>query len=240
MEKAAYKLWITSESVVDIALTVGFRNHETFSRAFRRHFHATPVELREAGRMGGRRRARKEERSPGTCVLSPIRYQVLRSMNLLAVRHVGGYSAISEPFSQGDRLWRQIAAWAKERHIPYYPAAVGIFYDNPWLTPEASQHADACLPIAHPIRAARTIRCLSIEGGEYGVIEHMGPRSTRWKAFRKLADAIHASDKYCFPAEPTGAMSITPLNVGELNRVEVYLKVTRKNRLPFSAASTGR
>ena len=149
-------------------------------------------------------------------------------MNLLAVRHVGGYRAIPEAFSQGDRLWRKIAAWAEERHIQYYPAAVGIFYDNPWLTPEASQHADACLPIGHPIKAAGRIRCLSIQGGEYGVIEHMGPRGTEWKAFRKLADAIHASDKYCFPAEPAGAMSIKPLDGGELDRLEVYLRVVRK------------
>jgi hypothetical protein len=29
MEKAAYKLWITDQSVLDIALSVGFKNHET-------------------------------------------------------------------------------------------------------------------------------------------------------------------------------------------------------------------
>src|SRR5687768_2493272 len=34
LERAAYKLAITRESILHIALSVGFKNHETFSRAF--------------------------------------------------------------------------------------------------------------------------------------------------------------------------------------------------------------
>jgi AraC family transcriptional regulator len=47
LEKAAYKLWITNDSVLDIAVSVGFRSHEAFSRAFRRRFSTSPTELRE-------------------------------------------------------------------------------------------------------------------------------------------------------------------------------------------------
>src|SRR5687768_4324233 len=38
LERAAYKLAITHDSVLDIALAVGFKSHETFSRAFKRAF----------------------------------------------------------------------------------------------------------------------------------------------------------------------------------------------------------
>src|SRR5688572_6286599 len=38
LERAAYKLAITGETVLAIALGVGFNNHETFSRAFKRAF----------------------------------------------------------------------------------------------------------------------------------------------------------------------------------------------------------
>src|SRR5580765_1341285 len=48
LERAAYKLAITSEPVFEIALAVGFNNHETFSRAFKRSFGYTPKDYREA------------------------------------------------------------------------------------------------------------------------------------------------------------------------------------------------
>jgi DNA gyrase inhibitor GyrI len=150
-------------------------------------------------------------------------------MTLLSIRHIGGYQTIPEPFTKDDHLWQKVAALAKERRIRYYPAAVCIHYDNPWLTPVESQRSDACLPIASEVHAGRTIRCIALEGGEYSVIEHTGPRSTRWQAFRKLTDAIHFSNTYTFPDEPHGAISIKPLHTGLVDRFEVYLKVVRKH-----------
>ena len=34
LERAAYKLAITGERILEVALSVGFKNHESFSRAF--------------------------------------------------------------------------------------------------------------------------------------------------------------------------------------------------------------
>jgi DNA gyrase inhibitor GyrI len=228
MEKAAYKLWVTDDSILDIALSVGFRSHEAFCRAFRRYFSTTPTELREGGSIPKRTNRSSRRWDSSGCILSPVRFHILRTMTLLSIRHIGGYDAIPEPFAEDDHLWREIAAWAEDRGIRYYPAAVAIHYDNPWLTPVEAQRSDACLPIAGPIQAGRTIRCIAIERAEYGVIEHTGPRSTRWQAFRKLADTIHSSNRYSVPAEPCGALSIKPLDAGLEDRLEVYLKVVRK------------
>jgi DNA gyrase inhibitor GyrI len=147
---------------------------------------------------------------------------------LLSIRYIGNYDTIPEPFADNDHLWRKIAAWAEERRVHYYPAAVCIYYDNPWLTPGESQRSDACLPIAGAVQAGRTIRCITLEPGEYGAIDHQGPRSTRWQAFRKLANAIHASSRYTVPAEPSGAISIKALDASLGGRLEVCLKVVRK------------
>lgn len=228
MEKAAYKLWITDDSILDIALTVGFKNHETFSRACKRYFKTSPRELREAG-LSRKQKVISNHRWPPTdCVLSPVRFQTLRPMTLLAIRNVGGYGTIPEPLSAQDKLWTRILGWADERKVKYQPIALSIFYDNPWLTPEAAQQADACVPVAGPVKGTRTIRCLDFEGGEFATIEHSGPLSTRWQAFRKLADTVHASDTYAIPPEPSGAISIRPLKATGVERMEVCLKVIRK------------
>jgi AraC family transcriptional regulator len=228
LEKAAYKLWITDENVLDIALSVGFKNHETFSRACRRYFKISPSELRAAGRSKKRHLIAKYRWNPEDCVLSPVRFQRLRPMALLSIRNVGSYAKIPDPLSKEDRLWSRLVQWAGERRVKYQPIAICIFYDNPWLTPESAQHADACIPVAGPVKGTRSIRCIPFEGGEFATIEHMGPRSTRRQAFRKLADTVHASDVYAVPPEPSGAISFNSFAGDGMNRLEVCLKVVRK------------
>jgi AraC family transcriptional regulator len=230
MEKAAYKLWITDESILDIALSVGFKNHETFSRACRRYFHTSPRELRAAGRSRKQGIVSNHRWQPKDCVLSNVRFQRLRPMNLLAIRNIGGYGAIPDPFENSDRLWSRLVEWADAHDLEYQPIALCIFYDNPWLTPEAAQQADACIPVVAPVKGTRTIRCIPFEGGEFGTIEHIGPVPTRWQAFRKLADTIHASEIYAVPPEPSGAISIKALGEDGANRMEVCLKVTKKKQ----------
>jgi DNA gyrase inhibitor GyrI len=149
-------------------------------------------------------------------------------MTLLSIRNVGGYSNIPEALSESDRLWSRLVEWAENRKVKYQSIALCIFYDNPWLTPESAQQADACIPIATPVKGTRTVRCIPFHGGDFAVIEHMGPLSTRWKAFRKVADTVHASEIYAVPPEPAGAMSIKPLTDDGVNRIEVCLKVVRK------------
>ena len=228
MEKAAYKLWITDQSVLDIALSVGFKNHETFSRACRRHFATSPRELRDTGRFRKRKVIANHRWNPTGCVLSPVRFELLRPMTLLAIRHVGGYGKIPEPLSPNDKLWTRILAWAEEHRVRCQPIALCLYHDNPWLTPESAQHADACLPVIGPVKGTRSIRSIQFEGGEFATIDHTGPLSTRWQAFRKVADTVHASPVYAFPGEPNGAISIKPLTREGLSHTQVCLRVLKK------------
>jgi len=231
MEKAAYKLWISADSVLDVALSIGFRSHETFSRAFKRYFGASPQTFRKNGRTAMRQRI--EHYTPWTpddCVLSSVRYEILREMPLLTLRYVGDYSDIPQPGSARDRHWRVLTGWAHERHVSYQPIALSIFHDNPWLTPKDHQRADLCLPLASAVAGARSIRCTRFVAGLYAAITHMGPLSTRHRAFRHLADAVHASDQYAFPSEPAVAISMAPLDEAQaaVYRTNVYLPVIRK------------
>jgi AraC family transcriptional regulator len=229
MEKAAYKLWITSENVLDIALAVGFKNHETFTRAFKRFFGTSPRQFREDGRTNKRKVVENHRWQSDSCVLSQVRFERLRPMTLLATRHVGAYTDIPKAFSESDRLWTKIAAWADSHGIRYQPIALSIFYDNPWLTPKNAQRADACFPIQSGVKGTRTIRCIPFEGGLHGVIEHMGPDTTRPQAFRKLADTVHASAHYKFPAEPAAAIMMKPLGHNAVDRSEVWIPVVKRS-----------
>src|SRR5262245_42902672 len=56
LERAAYELAISKKKVIEIALAVGFKNHETFSRRFKRAFGYTPKEYRDASRIAQQQR----------------------------------------------------------------------------------------------------------------------------------------------------------------------------------------
>jgi AraC-like DNA-binding protein/effector-binding domain-containing protein len=54
LDRAASRLLGSAESVLAIALSSGFRNHETFTRAFRRRFGLSPLAYRKRGLLAGR------------------------------------------------------------------------------------------------------------------------------------------------------------------------------------------
>ena len=232
LERAAYKLWISNESVLDVALSVGFRTHETFSRAFRRHFGVPPRSFRTSGSTVTRQPLHHRRASaPADCVLSEVRYPSLRELPLLAIRYIGPYDETPEPASPRDRHWRALIEWARTKRIAYQPIAICIFHDNPWLTPRDQQRADLCVPIRAVSPGNRSIRSTQIAAGIYAAITHMGPPSTRHRAFRHLADTVHASDEFSFPSEPAGAIAMSPFGHGHagVHYTDVYLSVMRKD-----------
>jgi AraC family transcriptional regulator len=230
LEKAAYKLCITSEPVIDVALSVGFRNHETFSRAFRRRFGVAPQSFRNGSVLRRRRTQQHVGWTVDECVLSDVRYQSLRDLPLLAIRYVGPYDKIPEPTSAHDRHWRMLIEWADQKRVSYQPIAVATFHDNPWLTPTAQQRADLCVPVSSMLVGSRSVRCTQLTAGMYAVITHMGPPSTRHQAFRRLADTVHASERFTFPNEPAGAITMSPLTRDEpaIDYTDVYMLVIPK------------
>ena len=236
LEKAAYKLQITDELIFDVCLSVGFKNHETFARAFRRHFGASPRDCRKNAKVLQVRRlaANRSFRGEG-CSLSEVKFESLRSTHLLSVLHVGAYSEIPAAFTKDDRLWNALVEWAKHHNIPYRPIPLSFYHDDPTVTPGMAQRTDACIPIDIAVKGTRTMRCVEFVGGEYAVAEHSGPYSTLIQAFRHVADGVRASEKYVFRTDPALAIA-RGVHVDKdsvLNRTDVYLpvlKVARKSK----------
>jgi len=72
LEGAAARLLASDDSIVDVALAAGFKSHEVFTRAFRRHFGRTPAEYRSTALAGAspevRARHRAITEATGPCV----------------------------------------------------------------------------------------------------------------------------------------------------------------------------
>jgi len=236
LEKAAYKLQITDEPILDVCLSVGFKNHETFTRAFRRYFDTSPRNCRKDAKVLQIRRleANRSFRGDGCC-LSEVKFETLRSMHLLSLMHVGAYSEIHAAFTKEDRIWNALVEWAKRHNLPYRPIPLSFYHDDPTVTPGAAQRTDACIPIDSVAKGSRTFRCVEFSGGEYAVAEHIGPYSTLIQGFRHVADGVRGSGKYTFRTDPALAIA-RGVHVDKdsvLNRTDLYLpvqKVARKSK----------
>ena len=230
IEKAAYLLLITTDSVLDISLTTGFRNPETLARAFRKAFGTSPSTYRKEGRHIQRQRIEQNRDFRGNnCVLSDVRYESLRPMALLCIRNIGDYWDIPRSFSKEDRLWNRLVAWADERKVRTNRIPIGLYHDDPTVTRSESLRCDACIPIESKVAAGNGIRCYDFTGGPYGVIEHTGPATTIDQAFRRLADSVRSSGRYEFRDGPAVEIERdTEIGAsGSIHHTYVYLPVSR-------------
>jgi AraC family transcriptional regulator len=233
LERGWLLVAVTDESILDIALTVGFKSHETFARAFKRCYGLTPTEFRRRAKAAQKERVERNRSFRGAgCTLSEVRFVRLPATRLLAIRHVQSYATLRlAPLTADDPYWTTLVAWAEAKKIAYTPVAIGIYHDIPGVTPEDAQRSDFCIPLGAGAEPTEPFRCIPFEAGEFGVIEHLGPYTTIDQAYRNLADEIRrAADRYMFD-------SIAPFQIfrevhiggdPNLNRTEVYFRVTRR------------
>ena len=174
LERAAYKIAITDETILAIALAVGFNSHETFSRAFRGHFRQSPQSYRRMAKAAQLERMERNRAFRGDrCLLSEVRFEVMRATPALAIRHVGAYSEFDA--AARAHLATEMVGWAQENGVAPGPLRLGLFPDDPTMTPKALQQSDFCIPLDSPVAGTPRVRCIELAGGMYGVIEHIGP-----------------------------------------------------------------
>jgi AraC family transcriptional regulator len=242
LERAAYRLAITTDTVLQTALSVGYGSHETFSRSFRRRFGCTPREYRNACRKAQVDRLERNRQFRGDgCQLSDVYFVDLPPMTLLAIRRHGAYATCPVPFLNGDDCWDALVDHAQHRAIPFHRLAIAISYDDPTLTPPALQRLDACIPIEAKAAGRGRIRCLPFAGGRYGGIRHTGPFSTIDQAYRNLADGIRRSQRYDFGEEPPIEV-FRKIHVGSdpaANLTEIYFPVRPVRRKPTPGHAGG-
>ena len=228
LERAAYKLAITDESVLDIALSVGFNAHETFSRAFKRAFGHTPKDYRRHCKAAQEEWSKHNHGSRGSgCLLSDVRFVSLPPMTLLAVRYHGAYAKLPVPFSDDDTLWKPMLPALKPDDPPRQ--ALLICYDDPTVTPDALQRCDACIASTPGASTTDPARRLGFAGGMYGGIEHVGPLATIEQAYWICADGIRWSGKYAFDVGPP-LQIYRRIHIGgnpSANVSEVYFPIRR-------------
>lgn len=241
MERAAVLLWLHETTVLQAALEVGYQHHETFTRAFRRHFGMLPKEVKRSGigpltsRAPGRRPGHGAT-EPAAYSLSATRIVTLKRLDLAFKRHVGPYEAVP------DSIFREVQDWAAATLPSGYRPLLGIGHDTPGLTAPDKLRFDAAVAVEGRFSPDDQIAHEVIEGGLFAVTTHVGHFSTLTRAYGELFGRLSAM-RSCQPAGPPAIEMYHEAYVDAdlmFNHTDIYLPVVRRSRLPRGPRSEAR
>ena len=164
IERSAFRMMIQESSLLEIALDSGYRNPETFSRAFRRRYGVSPSEYRKwSRRQQGHAEPQQNDLSHGaqrTYEFSRTKLTRLRPLHLAFLRHVGPYESVS------NELFEQLDTWANHNKVPNPRVWLGIGHDAPGATPPHRLRFDAALVVPGEIAPEGRIGYQLLEGGD--------------------------------------------------------------------------
>jgi AraC family transcriptional regulator len=212
LERAAFRLLVQDETLINIALDHGYNSPETFTRAFRRRFGKAPSEYRAWARRGRSDPSSRPRHGCANYSLSGVRIRRLAPAHLAFIRHVGPYEQVS------DKLYAQLARWADVRCVPGPRIWMGLGHDAPGTTASDKLRFDAALVIPSAFTGDCEIAYQSFPGGEFAIITHVGAFSTLPCAYRSIFSQ---------------ATSLPGHRLGGLPVVEIYqtAKVTSQRAL---------
>lgn len=226
LERAAFRLQLHDDSILTIALDVGFANHETFSRAFRRQFSSSPRQFRKRRVLfdGAAARAASAEEPWQMSGTKPRRMKPIR---IAYLRHVGEYGQVPPD------LWTRLAKALHLAGIPNHGTRVGVGHDSPAVTAAPQLRFDAGIIIPDHNAPISGIGLQTLAGGPYALTTHVGPYATLPMAYPKIFGRSQGLDGYELIGLPAIEMyheqQVDPER--RVSYTDIYLPLREKGKL---------
>lgn len=231
LEQAAFRLKLHDAPVIDVAFGVGYHSHESFTRAFRRHFGVAPKAYRRAHRpqwTGQAGTARLPALNAATTIpaLSKVRIQRLEPIIVAFTRHLGAYTEAD------TGAFDTLTTWAMATgHYHGDNLLLGIGHDDPHITPADKVRFDACLQVAEPFAPVGAIGCQTLPASDYAAITYVGPYgAAMYEAYRAIFIHLQSRPDYTLIGLPAVEIYRTTRVNPEyaLNHTEILLPVAKK------------
>lgn len=205
LERAAYHLSHTDQSILQLALQAGYDSHEAFTRAFKSHFNVAPSVFREE------RRTNRAERSHAMQTTEiEARIERREPVRIAYVRHVGPYEEVGE-------AWKALCKWGWSKLMFGKAEMFGLCFDDPEVTPAERIRYEACLVVGEKAKPKPPVQMRELPGGAYAVTLHEGPFEGLAETYARLLGKI--------VSEPIDGRRWSP---GDPPSLEKYLNDPRK------------
>jgi AraC family transcriptional regulator len=190
LERAATRLKLSSDPVVEIAFEAGYTTHESFTRAFHSAFGMSPARYRRCKKGGAEIRipsgVHYQDRKPPNnfrCLRSKpmnVTIKYLQPMRVAFMRHIG-------PYSEVGQTWDEFMMWlGKDGLLGGDSQFIGICHDDPAVTLSGRIRYDACVTVDEAFRPQGEVGVQVISGGEYAIMTHFGPYEKLGASYAKL------------------------------------------------------
>ena len=187
LERAALRLVLLDDRVLDIALDCGFSNHETFTRAFRCRFRIAPRAFRNKGRLpvsAANPDLPQRVDAANPISLSSTVVRTLQPMSLAYIRHTGQYEDVP------IKMWESIFDWAQRPKIPTPYVQLGIAHDAPGITAHEKLRFDAAIRVPHEFRSRGKVSHQHFPGGLFALTTSVGPFTSLPAAYTQIMNRI--------------------------------------------------
>ena len=167
------------DSITTIAMDCGFSSSQNFAKSFRQHFDMTPSEFRKS-KIGNKNsksendfslQAKYDSDTAFVNVLNNERRNTMKAevrempeYNVAYVRKIGPY--VKEICEQA---FGELMQWAGPRGYLSSGQMLGLYWDNPEVTPPEKCRVDACVSVPHGTTPEGQIAIQTISGGPYAV-----------------------------------------------------------------------
>ncbi len=211
LERGAYRLKLSDQPILHIALEAGFKTHEAFTRAFERQFGITPSEFRRNFlRLS---REYKQQVPPhyfsdyhladesgllaNGSTGAQVRLEQVRPIIVAFVRHVGPYDQLLEKGSPMAPLWAELLQWGNENKLINADSLlIGLPQDDPSVTPPDKQRFDVGVQVTEFRNPSGHIGCQTIAAGTFGVGRHYGSFDNLSETYQHVYDALVTTGQY--------------------------------------------
>jgi AraC family transcriptional regulator len=191
LQRAAWQLVSSGETVLAIALAARFDSPDGFTRAFRKLYGATPQVFRQV---------RGDPWAPFTSPIANYRpdsmfalpqektmdfeLRPLPPMLFAAVRNLGPYNAVGPAF-------QRIIGWAMQAGVMTPETRVlGMSYDDPSKTPADQLRYDAAVTLARPVATPPDVRIAVLPASTWAMAQHKGSYATMPRTFTGIFAAL--------------------------------------------------
>ncbi|QYK50195.1 MAG: AraC family transcriptional regulator [Anaerolineales bacterium] len=232
LERAVYRLKVSPDNVLQIALDAGFKTHETFTRAFLRQFDIHPSQFRNVLKEY---RACADETmtehayeafTPETPLTlrfnmqkEALRVEHIPAQHLIFIRYKGYENLLSDSQSFLD-LWTPLFEFAEQHGLEHsHDKLIGITHDDPYVSSEANIRFDACLPVSGPIAASYPIGYRQLQPGLCVARRHTGGMEEIAKTFAHIGVEWLPDSQHCLRAAPPFEIHAYRQVNGRLERV---------------------
>lgn len=198
LERAALRLVLLEDNILDIALDCGFSNHETFSRAFRRRFGAAPKCFRANGKLLKSTQQELPHRIDAATPahLSRTVVRTLQPMSLAFIRHTGPYDKVPIHY------WDKLIEWARRRRLPEPYVLLGVALDAPGITAPERLRFDAAIRVPREFRSEKLVGHQQFAGGLFALTTSVGPFTSLPAAYKEIFRRVLADESLACDGVP--------------------------------------